>query len=454
MFHSLRVRLLIAFLAIIVFGVGGVTLWAGIQMAQATYSDYGSSIQARAVQLASELVEPLEENQAAQAVKVMTYTADNLAGKVVLFGQDGQYIGSTDGISAELVANDGYIYQRAADGSSYIYASAPINYEGSVLGIVQISTLDTIPANTARQRTLGLVASFVIVSIIGVGIALWLSSSMTRPLSDLRSTALAMSQGDLATRVGTVGDDEIGEVSSAFNQMAERVEAMVNEQRAFASNASHELRTPLTTIRLRTEALQDFQDDPELTALYIAEIDSEAKRMSSLVDDLLLLSRLDAKRLMAGTETIDVVRLMQVLKREFGRKADAKQIDLTISIPDNLVAPVTAHQSHLRVVFGNVIGNAIKYTQDGGSVSVLLQQLQDNIQLTVTDNGPGIAADDLPNIGKRFFRADKAHSREIAGTGLGLALVRSILELYRGDFHIESDGLGQGTCVTIAWPTT
>ena len=186
--------------------------------------------------------------------------------------------------------------------------------------------------------------------------------------------------------------------------------------------------------------------------MFIDEIDSEVQRMSRLVDDLLLLSRLDAKRLMAGTETIDAVRLLQVLEREYGRQANAKQIDLAISLPSAESAPVEANLSHLRVVFGNVIGNAIKYTQAGGEVSVLLQSFHDKVMLIVTDNGPGIASDDLPNIGKRFYRVDKAHSRDTPGTGLGLALVRSILELYNGQFEIDSIGLGHGTTVTISWP--
>ena len=139
---------------------------------------------------------------------------------------------------------------------------------------------------------------------------------MTAPLSTLRETALSMAEGDLTERVEKVGRDEIGAVGAAFNEMAERVEAMVREQRAFASNASHELRTPITTIQLRTEALQDSLDDRDLTATYVAEIDGEIKRMGRLVNDLMLLSRLDAKRLLAGTEEIDAARLLRILERE------------------------------------------------------------------------------------------------------------------------------------------
>lgn len=452
MFNSLRTRLLAAFLAIILVGVGGVTAWAAIQMSQATYADYGANVQAQAVQLASELSEPLEYNDTIRALKLMTLAANNLSGQAALFTAAGDFVGSTDGSESDLLAQDAFLYERDEGGIQNIYASAAISHDDKTMGIVQLSTTSSVPATAARQRTLGLTTSFVVVSVVGIVMALWLSASMTRPLSALRDSALAMSQGDLTTRIEQTAHDEIGAVGTAFNEMAERVEAMLTEQRAFASNASHELRTPLTTIRLRTEALQDYPDDPERTALYIDEIDAEAKRMSNLVDDLLLLSRLDAKRLMAGRETIDVVRLMQVLQVEFGRKAHEKQIDLTVSLPEETDVTVEANQSHLRVVVGNVIGNAIKYTQAGGQVSVRLNQLQNTLQLMVTDNGPGISDEDMPNIGKRFFRADKAHSREIPGTGLGLALVVRILELYQGEFEIESQGAGLGTVVTVCWP--
>ena len=453
MFNSLRGRLTIVYLGMICFGFGGLTLWAGNQMAKAAYDDYGKILQVHALQLSAQLVEPLEDNESTTVARLIIATAQNLAGQVALFDASGELIVTNDGVSAELIPLDQYTYQNDPNGIRTVYTSVPVLYEEVLMGTIQIAVPATVPQETVRQRTTELAGGFIIISGLGLALSLWLITTMTQPLSDLRDTALAMAQGNLSERVETTSRDEIGEVGTAFNEMAERVEAMVTEQRAFASNASHELRTPLTTILLRTEALQDTTDDPDLTTTYINEIDSEVKRMGRLVDDLLLLSRLDAKRLMAGSEAIDAVRLLQILQREYNIRAEAKQIDLTVLLPENQVAPVTANLSHLRVVFGNVIGNAIKYTQEGGQVSVLLSQLQDRLQLQVIDNGPGIASDDLPNIGKRFYRVDKAHSRNVPGTGLGLALVRSIIELYNGDFEIESQGLGHGTQVTVWWPT-
>ncbi len=445
MFNSLRSRLIAVYLGLILFGFGGLTVWAGIQLVNAAYDDFGQNLQLQALQLAAQLVDPLEDGKSAEVTRLMRTSAENLTAQVALFASDNQLIDTTDGRTAELVALDQYSYQN-----DIAYAAVPIRYETRPLGAVQIAVPATTPQKTVRERITRLTIGFIVISGLGLGISLWVVATMTQPLSDLRETALAMAQGDLSKRVDNLSKDEIGEVGAAFNEMAERVEAMVREQRAFASNASHELRTPLTTIQLRTEALQDSLDDPELTAIYVSEIDGEAKRMGRLVDDLLLLSRLDAKRLMVGNEAIDAVRLLQLLQREYTPHINAKQIDFTLTLPDEAI--VSVHLNHLRVVFSNVISNAIKYTQEGGRVAVTLRRQQDALQLRVSDNGRGIAPDDLPNIGKRFYRTDKAHSRATAGTGLGLALVRSIMALYEGEFTIDSAGLGKGTTVTIIWP--
>ena len=440
------------YIGLILLGFGGLTLWAGWQMAGDVYADFGTNLQVHTVQLASQLVEPLEDGHRTEYKALIDASVQTLGGQGVLFDNDGNAIYITEGANTRRIEPGTYLYIDNPSGEPTVYAANQIFYEGQSLGVVQIALPQTEPQATVRERALGLAAAFVIVGAVGLGLSLWLITTMTRPLVALRDGALQMAEGDLTQRIRLVGEDEIGAVGTAFNKMAERVEAMVTEQRAFASNASHELRTPLTTVRLRTEALQMSLDDPELTATYVDEIDSEVKRMSNLVDDLMLLSRLDAKRLVAGSETIDAVRLLQVLQKQFERRASEKGIELLVSA-EIATALIQANMNHLRVVYSNVIGNAIKYTQPEGTVKVALTQHADQLQLQVIDNGPGISSDDLPNIGKRFYRTDKARSREATpGTGLGLALAQSILDLYKGDFTITSDGLGKGTTVTVTWP--
>ena len=200
-------------------------------------------------------------------------------------------------------------------GEEMVMASAEILEDEGPIARVQISVPASIPQATILQRWLALGIAFVFVSIIGLVVSLWLFTTLTRPLSHLRDSALKMAGGDLSQRVTDLPNDEIGEVGVAFNKMAEQVESMVAEQRAFASNASHELRSPLTTVRLRTEALQSGDLDTATTRQYIDDIDLETQRMGRLVEDLLLLSRLEANRLTAGDEQIDPARLLRSLER-------------------------------------------------------------------------------------------------------------------------------------------
>jgi len=279
-----------------------------------------------------------------------------------------------------------------------------------------------------------------------------LSRSIIRPLYQLRESALLLSRGDFSSRVSWERQDEIGEVASAFNEMASQVQKMLEEQRAFASNTAHELRTPLTALRLRTEALlYDGTLDATTSRQYVEEIDHEIANLGNLVQDLTLLSRFDAGRAELGDNQIDCNRLALSLSEQFATPAREKHIHLSVC-PCPQPTTINASLNHLTVVFRNLLDNALKYTPEGGAISWRIETTPNGTLHTIQDNGQGILRQDLPMVFERFYRADKAHSRDIPGTGLGLALVRTIVEAYGGLIKISSEGAGQGTAVTVLWP--
>jgi two-component system sensor histidine kinase VicK len=248
------------------------------------------------------------------------------------------------------------------------------------------------------------------------------------------------------------GTDEIGEVAHAFNEMATQVESMLEEQRAFASNTSHELRTPLTTIRLRTEALRyDKTLEEDVARRYIAEIDDEVVRLGHLVQDLTLLSRFDAGRAELGQEQVDMQRFATSLRDQLCLAANDKHITIRLALPDEPIS-MNASINHLTVIFRNLLDNAIKYTPPGGEVVWQIEAVGGEVHHVVRDSGHGIETNDLPHIFERFYRVDKAHSRNTPGTGLGLALVKSIVEAYGGRVSIDSSGIDQGTTVSVFLP--
>jgi signal transduction histidine kinase len=443
MFNSLRARLFVVNLGLIVLGFGSLTLWAGQQMAQTTWDDYGSNQYITSLLLANQLVEPLEENPA-RAQTLLLNSAENLSAQLALFDPNGNLIYAT-GEPMLLVSSGAYVVQ---DG--LVQTSAAIIYENQRIGYVQLATSAAKPQDAIHQRWLGLGGAFAAFSLVGTIITAWLLNTLTQPLAHLRDSALQIADGALDHRITDLPRNEIGAVGSAFNAMAEQVTALIDEQRAFASNASHELRTPLTTIRLRTEALARGVE-PTVQTQYIEEIDSESQRLSRLVEDLLLLSRLDAHRLQAGTEQIDVAHLLHALKRQMAPAAAQKAVTLQVAAPDEPLL-IAASLSHAQIVFRNVLDNALKFSSAPSQVAVTLSRDGAYAVVTVVDSGRGISAENLPHIGKRFYRTDKARNRQTPGTGLGLALVQSILTLYSGQFDIDSAGIGHGTRVTIRWP--
>jgi signal transduction histidine kinase len=166
---------------------------------------------------------------------------------------------------------------------------------------------------------------------------------------------------------------------------------------------------------------------------------------------LLLLSRVDSGRLEAGQEHIDTGRLARQLLAEITPQAESRAVTLQLDMPP-VLPPVIAGQAHMMIVFRNLLNNALKYTPDGGRITWQIELDDHVIHHTISDTGQGIAAEDLPNVFDRFYRVDKSRSRVVPGVGLGLSLVRMIVEFYGGTIRLDSGGIGQGVTVNVSWP--
>ena len=331
----------------------------------------------------------------------------------------------------------------------FVYAAHYVYDEEEPAFILRIGRSMEEVGQTQQTRATALTLTTI---VVGAGVLLllgsWMANTLTQPLKRLRTTAQAMARGDLSTRAEMNGPQEVAALANDFNEMAAAVETMVTEQKAFSGNVAHELRTPLTAIRLRTESLLEDDPDATMTRQYIKEIDSEARRLSGLVDDLRLLARADAQRVAVGREMVDFGRIIRTLHQEYQSELSEKQLTWLCQIDPELPT-VEAGLNHMQVVMRNLIDNAIKYTPDGGEIEVLATADADQVIVTVRDSGVGISAEDLPNLFTRFYRADKSRNRTIPGSGLGLGIVESLLDLYGGSIVIESEGIGHGTKATL-----
>ena len=465
--HSLRTRILLALTGLILIGFAALTAFAGQQVSAGTTSDFKDRMIEQALLIARGLKEPVEhladgETSATTLETTLQEYATQFGIEVALLKGNGrswvgQPVSSTldsenaPEVAAASTGQTSENTRQAPSGQSTVYTAAPIYEDGSIIGIVHLASPLSDAQSLIWQRWSILIVGFLIFAGLAIIVSLWLSDSLTRPLAQLRQSALQIAQGDFSQRLPEDRQDEIGQLAHSFNHMTAQVEAMIEEQRTFAGNASHELRTPLTTIRLRSEALRDSNLDEQTTRQYIVEIDDEAARLSGLIEDLILISRLDSGRLETGHEEIDPIRFVRRLAQEFEPALAEKQLQLNQYLPDQLPA-VQASLSHLQVVFRNILTNTIKYTPAGGSISWSVTASDTYFHSTLTDTGQGLSPEDLDHLFERFYRADKAHARDIPGVGLGLSLVKMIVEFYGGTIEISSPGINQGTTVVIQWP--
>ncbi len=466
--QTLRFRLIAAYAGLIILGFGGLAFIAGEQISSGTIEDYKNQLAGQAVLVARGLREPVEkidegELSNAQLAGMVADFAGQFNTHITLLDKNGrawldssgnlphQRLPEAPEVAAALNAQVIDDTRLNEFGVETVYAAAPVTDDGTVLAIVQISAPLADARQVVTERWLTLAGGVLLLALLSLAASLWLSNSFTRPLTKIRQTALNIAGGDFSQRLPIQRRDELGQLADAFNHMAAEVQSMIEEQRAFASNAAHELRTPLTAIRLRSEALREGQLDPAITRQYIAEIDDETARLGNLVQDLILLSRMESGRFQPGEEMVDPVRLSRNLFAQFLLMAREREISLTLDVPASL-PPVTASVNHLRVVFRNLLSNALKYTPPGGKLIWQMTVRDGRLHAAIQDTGTGIAAEDLPHIFERFYRADKARTREVAGVGLGLSLVKTIVESYGGETLVSSPGLGQGTTVEVWWP--
>jgi signal transduction histidine kinase len=268
-----------------------------------------------------------------------------------------------------------------------------------------------------------------------VALSALLTRRVLRPLSEVSRGAGRISRGDYRARVHAAGSDEVAELGRAFNAMADNLERIETLRKTMVADVAHELRTPLTNVRGYLEALRDgvVSPDPETFAMLQAEV----LRLVRLVDDLGQLTRADAARHVLRKEPVDLPTLVEEAYGMFAPQFAEKGIQVTRELDPDL-APVTADRARLLQVMRNLLDNAQAYTPEGGAVTVSAAREGDGVRLAVANTGPGIPAEELPFVFERFYRVDKSRSRASGGAGIGLAIVKQLIEAHGGAVGAES----------------
>ncbi|MDD6032483.1 MAG: HAMP domain-containing sensor histidine kinase [Oscillospiraceae bacterium] len=270
--------------------------------------------------------------------------------------------------------------------------------------------------------------------------------SIIRPVREIGSAARQIAQGDLKSRIVKVSDDELGELCETINFMADELENSERLKNEFISSVSHELRTPLTAIKGWAETLMTIADDPATLQKGMRVITAETERLSDMVEELLDFSRIQNGRLRMVFQKMDILAELGEAVLTYAERARQENIDMIYNEPEMLPF-IYGDKNRLRQVFINVIDNAIKYSDPGGSVKIDAFLRGEDIVITVADSGIGIDPEDLPRIKTKFYKAN--YSRR--GSGIGLAVADEIIQMHHGRIDIESTP-GVGTTVIISLP--
>ena len=226
------------------------------------------------------------------------------------------------------------------------------------------------------------------------------------------------------------------------------MQAAYSQQTQFVSDASHELKTPLAAIRLLSDSILQYDMDIETVREFVGDIGDEAERLNRMTAKLLSLTKAEG----VPAEESEIIFMAPTIRRVARMlKPNALQAKLTLRLELEEDSPILILEDDLYQIVFNLIENGIKYNQPGGQLTVALSRNDDNAILTVTDTGMGIPEDALPHVFERFYRVDKARSRATGGSGLGLSIVRTIVQRNRGEISVEST-LGQGTTFTVVFP--
>ena len=292
----------------------------------------------------------------------------------------------------------------------------------------------------------------VLIACIVLAFVLVLSHTITGPLTKLMEVIRNISDGHFDQRmpVDEYSGNEIMQVGSAINTMAEKLEEVETSRQHFVSNVSHELKTPLSSIKVLSESiLLDSEAPKEMYVEFLRDINSEVDRMTEIINDLLTLVRLDQRELPVSFKTESLNSLIEDVVKRLRPLADNKKLELEYTAVKEVNAEID--RTKLTLAVSNLIENGIKYTDDGGKVKVVLDSDHQNAFITVSDTGIGMAEEELGKIFQRFYRIDKTRNRETGGTGLGLSITHSTVLMHNGSIKVTSRE-NEGTTFVVRIP--
>ncbi len=443
MSSSLRFRLLAALLLVVVV-VGGITVILGTRVTNSEFTQYEERRgNMRHQRFKQPLTNHYSQNKSWAGVQPLVEQIGQIAGERVILVNAAQRV---------VADSAGELLGQAA-GRGWGPPAITIFSGGTRVGDVYVNLPTQETETPENESFLAPVARALLLIAVGAGVGavlltVGLSRRILAPVEDLTAAVRRIQAGDLSQRVQVASKDEIGELGRAFNSMADELAQLEELRRNMVSDVAHELRTPLTNIRGYLEALQDGVVQPEEQV--IDSIHEEALLLGRLIDDLQELSLAEAGQLRLERQVVELAPLLRQAADALRPQAAAKELDLRVDLPDALPL-VDVDAERIGQVLRNLLNNALIHTLPGGKITVAARAGGQWVAVEVQDTGIGIAAQDLPHVFERFYRADRSRARASGGAGLGLAIARQLVQAHGGRIEAQSQ-VGQGTRFTFTLP--
>ncbi len=335
---------------------------------------------------------------------------------------------------------------QAESNRPFILSGIPIKNNEEIVGAVLISS----PIEPIKETTLILKKQLSIITfislIIGTLLALLLAKIFTKPILKIIKASNEIAKGDFTVNINLNSKDEIGILGHTINNMALQLEQIEKFRKEFISNVSHELKTPISLIRAYAELVMDI-DDNENKNEYLQVVVDESISLNKMVEDILYLSQMEAGYSKPNFTEFPIISIIKSIIEKLSFFSSKKNVSLSLEI-DNENTLVYADEDKMYQVFFNLINNAINHSYENSKIIIKITNMKDLTKVQIIDNGKGIPKEDLPYIWDRFYKVDKSRKRNSSGTGLGMSIVKNILEIHKFKYGIESE-LNKGTLVWI-----
>jgi signal transduction histidine kinase len=477
-------RLTLAFLAVVTLSLGLATILVINRLEDYFTNQQATELEQRSAIVASYVSSTADRAAAGRPVVSRDGTVDGLV-VAALSNHDVQRFIADELAQADVSITFGWL-TKDGEASKFVAAkAAPISFalevppKGGETQAVGVAQSDDYPGGDTfqpyaftvtlsdpysfRANVTGIMAAVALFALgLSVLVSTYLARRFTTPLRRLTEASRGLAEGDLTRRVpaGEVdtGSSELAELAIQFNTMADRLEESVeiirrdrDRSRDFLADVSHELRTPLAALRMYNELLKEgAADDPEARTEFLEASGEQLERLDWLAQNLLELSKLDSGLVLLDLRPDDLRAAVESAVEQTSAAATRRGVGVTLHLPPT---PIRIRHDPQRIgqVVANLVNNAIKFTQPGGSVAVDVAATAGGATIEVTDTGVGIDPDELPHIFERFYRGSRANEVRSSGSGLGLAIVHSIVDMHGGTVEVESR-IGAGSRFTVALP--